>query len=155
MEQRQFQYWQWPGLRWLVLAAGGLQLVSLAMQIGDWQAIAGAGIFSAEEWQRYCAREALHCGCSGLMAAGFLGCFVIGQRAKSRRAARRAEGVLLLALAVVWAVGGIGLRMAFPVPLGQGLFQLAVLAALTAGGGLSLRRAAHATETMSGEETTR
>lgn len=49
MEQRPFQYWQWPGLRWLILGAGVLQLVSLAMQISDWQAIAGAGIFSAAE----------------------------------------------------------------------------------------------------------
>ena len=155
MEQRKFQYWQWPGLRWLVLVAGALQLVSLAMQVSDWKAIAGADIFSSAEWQRYCIREALHCGLSGLLAVGFLGCFAIGQRAKSCRAARRAEGVLLLGLAAVWAMGGIGLRMAFPVPLGQGLVQLAVLAALTAGGGLSLRRVAHATETMSGEETTR
>lgn len=153
MEQRQFQYWQWPGLRWLVLVAGGLQLVSLAMQISDWQAIAGAGIFSAAEWQRYCAREALHCGCSGLMAAGFLGCFVIGQRAKSRRAARRDEGVLLLALAVVWAVGGVGLRMAVAVPLGQELFELAVLAALAAGGGVALWQSARLLKTTSGEET--
>lgn len=146
MERRPFQYWQWPGLRWLVLVAGGLQLVSLAMQISDWQAIAGAGIFSGSEWQRYCAREALHCGCSGLLAAGFLGCFVIGQRAKSRRAARRAEGVLLLALAVVWAAGVIGLRMAVPVPPGQEIFQLALLAALAAGGGVSLWQAGRSTE---------
>ena len=103
MEQRRFQYWQRSGLRWLFLGAGVLQLVSLAMQISDWQAIAGAGIFSPAEWQRYCAREALHCGCTGLMAAVFLGSFAIGQRARSRRAARRAEG-----RAAAGAGGGLG-----------------------------------------------
>jgi len=46
MEQRQFPYWKWAGLRWLVLGAGVLQLVSLAMQINDWIDLAGAGIFS-------------------------------------------------------------------------------------------------------------
>lgn len=155
MEQRPFQYWQWPGLRWLCLGAGVLQLVSLAMQISDWIDLAGAGIFSAEEWQRYCAGEALHCGCSGLLAAVFLGCFAIGQRAKSRRAARRAEGVLLLALAAVWAVGDIGLHLAVAVPLGQEIFQLVLLAALAAGGGVSLWQAARLAKTTSGEEAAR
>lgn len=155
MEQRRFQYWQRSGLRWLFLGAGVLQLVSLAMQISDWQAIAGTGIFSPAEWQRYCAREALHCGCTGLMAAVFLGSFAIGQRARSRRAARRAEGVLLLVLAAVWAAGGIGLHIALAVPLGQALFELVLLAALAAGGGVSLRQAARAAKTTSGEEAAR
>ena len=155
MEQRQFQYWKWAGLRWLVLGAGVLQLVSLAMQINDWIDLAGAGIFSAAEWQRYCAGEALHCGCTGLLAAVFLGCFVIGQRAKSRRASRRAEGVMLLVLAVVWAAGVIGLHIAVAVALEQTLFEFVLLAALAAGGGVSLRQAARAAKTTNGEETAR
>ena len=153
MEQRQFPYWKRSGLRWLVLGAGVLQLVSLAMQLSDWQAIAGAGIFSAAEWQRYCAREALHCGCTGLMAAMFLGSFAIGQRARSRRAARRAEGVMLLVLAAVWAAGAIGLHTVLTVTLGQTLFELVLLAALAAGGGVSLWQAGRAAKTTSGEET--
>lgn len=155
MEQRQFQYWKRPGLRWLVLGAGVLQLVNLAMQLSDWIDLAGAGIFSPAEWQRYCAREALRCGCSGLVAAVFLGSFAIGQRAKSRRAARRAEGVLLLALAAVWAAGIIGLHMALAVTLGQTLFELVLLAALAAGGGVSLWQAGRAAGTTSREETAR
>ena len=43
MGQRQFPYWKWAGLRWLVLGAGVLQLVSLAMQINDWIELAGSG----------------------------------------------------------------------------------------------------------------
>lgn len=153
MGQRQFPYWKWADLRWLVLGAGVLQLVSLAMQINDWIELAGAGIFSAAEWQRYCAGEALHCGCTGLLAAVFPGCFVIGQRAKSRREARRAEGVMLLVLAVVWAAGVIGLHIAVAVALEQMLFELVLLAALVAGGGVSLWQAARAAKTTNGEET--
>ena len=43
MGQRQFPYWKWAGLRWLVLGAVVLQLVSLAMQINDWIELAGSG----------------------------------------------------------------------------------------------------------------
>ena len=113
------------------------------MQINDWIEIAGAGIFNAAEWQRYCAGEALHCGCTGLLAAVFLGCFVIGQRAKSRREARRAEGVMLLVLAVVWAAGVIGLHIAVAVALEQTFFELVLLAALVAGGGVCLLYTSH------------
>lgn len=147
MEQRPFQYWQWPGLRWLFLAAGLLQLVNLAMKINDWRTLAGAGIFSAAEWQSYCARQGMSCANSGLLAAVFLSLFFIGQWAKSARSARRAEGVLLLGLAVVWAAAGAALDFAAT----EGLFWL-ILAALVAGGGVSLWQAARLAKTTSGEE---
>ncbi len=41
MEQRQFPYWKWAGLRWLVLVAGG--------GVSLWQAARAAKTTNGEE----------------------------------------------------------------------------------------------------------
>lgn len=60
---------------------------------------------------------------------------------------------MLLVLAVVWAAGDVGLHIAVAVALEQMLFELVLLAALVAGGGVSLWQAARAAKTTNGEET--
>ena len=72
MEQRQFQYWKWAGLRWLVLGAGVLQLMSLAMQINDWIELAGSG-FQPFEPAGAVPGQNVHGGGRVKGAAGLLG----------------------------------------------------------------------------------
>ena len=93
-----FTYWKRPWHKWLILAAAVLQLLSLWLDLRQYRQIVDARVFSAAEMASYTHDTALRCAFSGLMAACFFAALLIGLLARSKRAARMAEGVLLLAL---------------------------------------------------------
>lgn len=107
-QSESFRYWKRPRHKWFVLTAAILQLLCLWMNAQEYQKIAKAGILSASEWARFAAQKILQCGFNSLTAAIFLGIFLIGALARSQRAARLAEGWLMLGLAAAW--GGHGTR---------------------------------------------
>lgn len=75
-----------------------IQLLCLWMNLRARETISRAGVLSAAQWEEFAAQVHLRCALSGLCAAAFLGSFLIGTLAKSRRAARLGEAALLLLL---------------------------------------------------------
>ena len=77
----------------------------------------------------------MQCASSGLQAATFLGIFLIGCFAKSKRTARISEGILLLALGVAWSVAGL----LMPLTSSRGNTVLwAAITLLALGGGATI-----------------
>ena len=106
-----FTYWKRPWHKFIPLAAALLQLVSLWLNLRQYREVAAAGVFSAAEMTSYAHDTALRCTLSGFLAVCFFAVLLIGLFARSKRGARRAEGVLLLVLGLAWgtACGVLGL----------------------------------------------
>lgn len=101
-QQENFSYWKRPGQRWLCLAAGILQLLALGLNIIDYSRISAVAgkIFTDSGWTEYTADTIQTCAIKGIAALCFLGVFLIGRLARSKRASQRAEGILFLFLAL-------------------------------------------------------
>ena len=106
-----FVYWKRPWQKWLMLIGGILQILSLWLNIREYQEMAEAGVFSASMWESYAIQQSFLCLINGFAAALFLGIFLIGIFVRSQRAARLAEGLLLLASASVWGIAGLALHL--------------------------------------------
>lgn len=124
-----FSYWKRPYHKWVILAAAILQFLCLWINIRKFRDVTQAGIFSAAEWENYTAQKGLQCAINGLTAAAFLGSFLIGVLARSRKAARLAEGMLLLCLALFWGAGGLVFHLAV-AGSGRVIWILLLLSAL-------------------------
>lgn len=107
-----FCYWKRPWQKWLILAMAILQFLFLWMKIREQRKIFAAGIFSGPAWEHYVAQNNFQCAVHGLMAACFLGVFLIRILARSQRKARLAEGLFLLLLVLVCGAAGFALRLA-------------------------------------------
>lgn len=101
-----FTYWKRPWHKWIILAAALLQLLALWMNVREYMDIFRAGIFSSSGWADYAAGKSVQIALSGMLSALFFGIFLIGDLVRGQRSARRAEGLLLLFLALVWGVLG-------------------------------------------------
>lgn len=120
-----YTYWKRSWHKWLILAAAILQLLCLWMNVREYREYAAAGILSASAWAVYAAQKIWQCALNGVMAACFSGVFLIGMFAQSQRAARLAEGVLLLLLAA--ACGGAGMALHLFSRSGKGLLWVLIL----------------------------
>lgn len=100
-QQEKFFYWKRPRAKWFCLAGGILELLVLWRNIREYNRIAAAGIFSPAAWTDYAEGQIHLCVSNGIAASLLLGSFLIGNLAQSQRSARRAEGLLLLFLALV------------------------------------------------------
>ena len=132
-----FSYWKRPWHRWLILAVGILQLINLWINCQEYHKYLQIHerIFSVAEWEQIFAQELMQCASSGLQAATFLGIFLIGCFAKSKRTARISEGILLLALGVAWSVAGL----LMPLTSSRGNTVLwAAITLLALGGGATI-----------------
>jgi len=136
MKEEKFTWWKHPWQKWLLLAAGLLQLPCLWMNIQEYQRISAAGILSASEWAGYSSKQMTSCTCNALAAACFLGAFFIGLCARSEKTALLAGTVFLSVLTVAWGVAGCGLHL-FSVSL-PGLFYAFILLLLLGGAVYSL-----------------
>lgn len=102
-----FSYWKYPWQPWLVLLVVVLQLLLLRSGIHDYRILAAAGVFSPEELRAYLLQQSFSCTLSGSLAFLFLGLFLIGTFARSRRAADLSGAVLFLLLFCGLAVCGL------------------------------------------------
>ena len=131
-----FTYWNRPWQKWAVLTAAVLQLLCLWMNIREYNSISAAGILSASQWAEYAAQKSFQCVLNGMVAAYFSGIFLIGILVHSQKAARLAEGILLLLLAFAWGAAG------FALPLfslnGRGIFGVLLLVLMLAGAAYGL-----------------
>jgi len=123
-KQDRFSYWKRPWQKWFVLIAAILQLLCLWMNIQEYKEISSIPIFSASELASFAASTKWQCAINGVLLGCFSGTFLIGIFAKSQRAARLAEGILLLALFVAWGAAGFVLR---PFPPNMRLFWALML----------------------------
>jgi len=124
-KQEGFSYWKRPWHKWLILAAAVLQLLCLWMNIQEYHSISAAGILSASQWADYAASKIWQCAMNGVMLTCFFGTFLIGVFVQSQRAARLAEGVLLLLLSFAWGAAGFALHLFSPDL--RGLFGVLIL----------------------------
>ena len=129
-----YSYWKWSWVKWLVLAAGLLELVQLGMSIREYRYISEAGILSDQAWASFAVQEKLQFVLKGALAACFFGTFLIGALCRSRKQARLAESALLLALALVWTAALIALR---PTSSADRFLGALVLCATAGGAGYS------------------
>lgn len=99
-KQEEFSYWKRPWGKWFTLAGGIFELLALWLNVREYNRIAAAGIFSPAAWADYADSKIHLCASNGILAILFLGSFLVGNLARSQRSARRAEGLLLLILAL-------------------------------------------------------
>ena len=106
-----FTYWKRPWQRWLVLVTGIFQVISLSLNIQEYKDIVQAGIFSSTACDSYSVEQSFQCAINGLTAAIFLGIFLIGIFVRSQKGARKAEGIFLLVVALIWGIVGFVLQL--------------------------------------------
>lgn len=111
-QKESFSYWKRPYQKWIVLAAAVFQLVALAMNLKDLGEIAGSGALSDSERELYLIEKSLQCAIFAMTTLLFFGGFLIGCFVKSHRAARTAEGGMLVCLTLAWGVAGGVLHLA-------------------------------------------
>lgn len=137
-KQGQFSYWKRRWHRSLVLTLAIIELLSLWGNAGQYRKVREAGVLSAAEWARYAGFQQFKCALNGILAAVLLAVFLIGTLAKSRRAARLAEGVILLLAAL--AIGGAVLVYRPPLSGAECILALAMLLTAAGAGAFSLFR---------------
>lgn len=106
-----FTYWKRPWHKWVILGTAALQLLCLWTNWQDYRNSQTEELLSIPIRAIYAAQQRLSCACSGLLAAVFLGHFLIGCLARSQRTARLAEAVLYPMLTLAWGVAGIVLDL--------------------------------------------
>lgn len=108
-----FVYRKHPWQKWLLFTAGVLQVIVLLLNLQEYNEIASIkdNIYTAAEWELYTLQQSFQISLKSAFAVICLGCFLIGIFSRSKKAARIAEGLLLLLLAVAW--GSIGVMFQF------------------------------------------
>lgn len=117
----EYTYWKRPWQKWLVFIGGISQIIALFLNVQDCKQIAGVKdlIFSAAEWENYALQQSFQIAINGILAAIFLGCFLIGITSRSKKEASMAEGLLLLIISIVW--GFVGLIFQFTTVTGTAI----------------------------------
>ena len=136
---RSYTYWKKPWARGGVLAAGLLQLLALWMSLSDYWEVSSVWthIMSEDAWKSYASQTILSCSIKAFTAVLFFGILIVGGAARSEKAARRGEGILLLTLALFWGAAGACFPLLRSGGLGRFWWLLLLLMAL-GGGVLSL-----------------
>ena len=110
MGNREFIYWKRPWHKWAIIIGAFSQLLCLWMNVREYSRIARAGVLSAEQWASYALTAQWQCAVNGVAAACFLGIFLIGTFARSKKEARLFEGLFLLLLALAWGAAALALH---------------------------------------------
>ena len=131
-----YVYWKRPWAKWCLLAAGLLQLLALWMSLSDYWEISSVWdhIMSEDAWKSYASQTILSCSIKAFTAALFFGILIVGGAARSEKAARWGEGILLLTLALLWGAAGACFPLLRSGGLGRFWWLLLLLMAL--GGGV-------------------
>lgn len=135
--QERYTYWRKPWGKWICLAAGGLNLISLWRDAADYQEFSSLGIFDAETMEEIQFSLKMSISTSAVLAVLFFGCVIIGCAARSEKTARRAEGGLFFLMAAAYGVAG-SVHGLFSMPGWSGRFTLILLLLLLAAGSYSL-----------------
>lgn len=104
-----YTYWKKPWAKWCVLAAGLLQLLSLWIDLNGYRQVLSIWnhVMSDAAWMDYSSQAVQRCSVKALTAAVFFGILIVGRIARSEKAARWSEGILLLTLALLWGAAGL------------------------------------------------
>lgn len=103
-----FEYWKKPRDKYFVLIGTIFLFIALLIEIKDFLTISDLAIrtkiFSEAGWQEYKNSQYFGFAIQEFVISVFLGAFVIGHIAKSKKTARLYESILLAILSVVWIV---------------------------------------------------
>lgn len=124
-EHTEFTFWKRPWHKWVFFTGALLGFLSLWMNIQEYNDISRAGILGASEWAAYASGKNRQCALNGMQIIYFSGVFLIGAFARSQKAVRLMECLLLLFLALAWSVAGAALHLISPD--GNGLFWVFIL----------------------------
>ncbi len=111
MEKPAYSYWKRPWIKWGLLVGGISELLLLWANIRNYRLFAGSDFFTAAQWAELGAGLAAERAVNGVLACCLLGSFLVGILAGSERAARLAQGVLLLLMALSLGAAGLGLGL--------------------------------------------
>ena len=137
MEQpKEFSYWKKPWLKWLVFSGAVLQMPGLYARLQEYRAVSRPEIrtklFSQSGWENYAAEQYFQISMSILLIGLFLGSFVIGIFARSKKTADISTGILLIIFALFWCTIG------FSIPVSSNVLMMTmwilVLMVLSVGG---------------------
>lgn len=106
-----YRFWKRPWQKWVVLAAGIAQLLTLRMTVREYRTIRRLGILSSSAWLDYRADAHMQCALQALSAILFLGGFLIGVLAKSKQGAMLSERIFLICLTLFWGILGVLLQL--------------------------------------------
>lgn len=105
-----YNYWKKPWHKWAVLGGAILQMIGLNLRIQEYRDISRPEIrtrlFSESGWERYVTDQYFQFSISIIMIFLFLGCFVIGIFARSKRTSDISMGILLIIFTLFWCIIG-------------------------------------------------
>lgn len=108
-----FNYWKKPWHKWAVLGGAVLQMIGLYLRFQDYRDISRPEIrtklFSQSGWENYVAGQYFQFSLSAIMIGFFLGCFVIGIFARSKKIVDISTGILLIIFTLVWCIIGFAI----------------------------------------------
>lgn len=93
--------------KWVVLAAGIIQLTGFFIDINEYREIANAGIFSDTAWEMYSMLSREKLSIKLLSAVCLLIVFILFSFIKDKSTLKRAELIALIVVLIVWIVIGI------------------------------------------------
>lgn len=105
--EKGYSYWKHPWQKAACLVNAALQLLLLAGTLRDYRQISRAGILSRTALEEYAAKVSILSCMFGAVFVLSVSAVVIGAFCRSRSAARRAEGWLLLGLSFAWSVAAL------------------------------------------------
>lgn len=142
-DSKSFIYWKRAWQKWLTLAAGVLQVISLWLNMQKYREIAKVKdlIFSSAAWTDYALQQTFLCTFNGFSAAFFFGIFFVGILARSQKAARISEGLIVLILTFLW--GGIGFILPIRSQIGITILWVGLLLSLFVGSMYALWKIKH------------
>lgn len=128
MENKSF-YFKRPWLKWVFLAVGLLQIWVLKDNIQSYLVCSQAEIFSPAEWEKYAVGKQFACVSNVMLVTLFIGSFLIGIFAKSKKAEIISNCTLLILMTLEICLSFLIFR---PTMTGMGILW-AVLAVLCLG----------------------
>ncbi len=103
--KNEFSYWKKAWHKWIVFAAGIIQIPLLLRNIANYNIVIEADIFTPEKLSEYILNQRFNCLTNILCAVVFIGLFIVGCLARDKKSARLGEGILALAVAAALTVG--------------------------------------------------
>ena len=99
--------WKKSWHKWIVLAAGIIQVIGFFIDVSEYREVANAGIFSDTAWEMYSMLSREKLSIKLLSAVCLLIVFIMASFIKDKATLKRAELAALIVVLIIWVVIGI------------------------------------------------